>query len=90
VCLISPERSDEVLAIHESLTRLEQFDSRQARIVELRYFAGLTMHEIADVCGISLKTVNREWSTARAWLYGDLKEFGEYSIGTMGKSENAV
>jgi RNA polymerase sigma factor (TIGR02999 family) len=90
VCVVSPQRSEEVLAVHESLTRLEQLDQRQARIVELHYFAGLTMQEIADVYAISLKTVNREWSTARAWLYGDLKEHREHNPGTMGRGESAL
>ena len=74
VLLISPERTEEVLTVHESLTRLETLDARQARIVELRYFGGLTIEEIAEVVGISTKTVMRELKVAKAWLYGDLKE----------------
>jgi len=53
---------------------LEKVDSRQARIVELRYFGGLTMDETAEVLRISPRTVTREWNTAKAWLYGELKE----------------
>lgn len=74
VLLISPGRSEEVLAVHESLSRLEMLDARQARIVELRYFGGLTVEEIAEVMGISGKTVMRELNVAKAWLYGDLKD----------------
>ena len=74
VLLVSPDRSEEVLAVHESLSRLEKLDGRQARIVELRYFGGLTVEEIAEVAGISTKTVMRELNVAKAWLYGDLKE----------------
>jgi RNA polymerase sigma-70 factor (ECF subfamily) len=74
VLLVSPERTEEVLSVHESLSRLEKLDARQARIVELRYFGGLTVEEIAEVVGISTKTVMRELNVAKAWLYGDLKE----------------
>jgi RNA polymerase sigma-70 factor (ECF subfamily) len=74
VLLVSPDRTEEVLAVHESLSRLEMLDARQARIVELRYFGGLTVEEIADVVGISGKTVMRELNVAKAWLYGDLKD----------------
>jgi RNA polymerase sigma-70 factor, ECF subfamily len=72
--LVSAAQHDELLAVDESLARLEKLDPRQCRIVELRYFGGLTMDETAEVLGISTKTVMREWSTAKAWLYGDLKE----------------
>jgi RNA polymerase sigma-70 factor (ECF subfamily) len=74
VLLVSPERTEEVLTVHESLSRLEKLDARQARIVELRYFGGLTVEEIAEVVSISTKTVTRELNVAKAWLYGDLKE----------------
>jgi RNA polymerase sigma-70 factor (ECF subfamily) len=72
--LISPSRAEEVLAVHESLSRLEMLDARQARIVELRYFGGLTVEEIAEVAEISTKTVMRELNVAKAWLYGNLKD----------------
>jgi RNA polymerase sigma-70 factor, ECF subfamily len=74
VVLVSPGRTEEVLAVHESLSRLETLDGRQARIVELRYFGGLKVEEIAEVVGISAKTVMRELNVAKAWLYGDLKD----------------
>ena len=74
VLLVSPDRTEEVLTVHESLSRLETLDARQARMVELRYFGGLTVEEIAEVVGISTKTVMRELKVAKAWLYGDLKE----------------
>ena len=74
VLLVSPDRTEEVLAVHESLSRLEMLDARQARIVELRYFGGLTVEEAAKVVGISAKTVMRELNVAKAWLYGDLKD----------------
>jgi RNA polymerase sigma-70 factor, ECF subfamily len=74
VLLVAPERTDELLCIHELLSRMEELDPRQGRIVELRYFAGLTTDETAEVLGISPKTVQREWNMAKAWLYGELKE----------------
>jgi RNA polymerase sigma-70 factor (ECF subfamily) len=74
VLLVSPDRIEEVLTVHESLSRLERLDARQARIVELRYFGGLTVEEIAEVVGISTKTVMRELNVGKAWLYGDLKD----------------
>jgi len=72
--LISQDRFEELLAVNESLARLEKLDARQSRVVELRYFGGLTVDEVAEVLGVSPKTVKREWNVARAWLYGDLRE----------------
>jgi RNA polymerase sigma factor (TIGR02999 family) len=65
------ERID-VLAIDSALTRLQEIDAPQGRIVELRYFGGLTLEETASVAGISLATVKREWAMARAWLRREL------------------
>lgn len=62
----------DVLALDEALARLAAFDPRQARLVELRFFGGLTVEETADVLGISPATVKREWSVARAWLRREL------------------
>jgi RNA polymerase sigma factor (TIGR02999 family) len=66
------ERVD-VLAIDAALTRLEALDAPQCRIVELRYFGGLTLEETAAVVGASLASVKREWSMARAWLRAELE-----------------
>ena len=65
-------REIDVLALHESLERLAAFDQQQERIVELRYFGGLTIEEAAEVLGISPATVVREWTIAKAWLRADL------------------
>ena len=62
-------RIDEVLAVDDALRQLEAFDARQARIVECRYFAGMTLEETAEALGVSTATVKRDWMTARAWLY---------------------
>jgi RNA polymerase sigma factor (TIGR02999 family) len=71
--LVLPERGalplEDVLAIDEALTELAAFDAQQARVVELRYFAGLTVEEAAEVLRISPATLKREWALARAWLH---------------------
>lgn len=72
--LVSPDRTDELLVINDALARLEAMDQRQGRIVELRYFGGLTVEETAEVLHVSSKTVLREWNLAKAWLYGNLKD----------------
>jgi RNA polymerase sigma-70 factor (ECF subfamily) len=59
----------DVLALDEALTRLEAFDPRQSRIVELLCFGGLTVGEAAEVQHLSERTVHREWKVAKAWLY---------------------
>jgi hypothetical protein len=66
----------DVLALHESLERLAAFDPRQERIVELRYFGGLTIEETAEVVGVSDATVAREWRIAKAWLRANLSTSG--------------
>lgn len=71
--VFAPEQSPELIKLDRSLDRLAELDPRQARIVELRFFGGLTVHETADVLEISPITVKREWSMAKAWLHGDLK-----------------
>ena len=67
-----PDREPEILALHEALTQLENLDARQARIVELRFFGGLSVEETAEAAGVSTATVKREWRTARAWLRHEL------------------
>lgn len=59
----------DVIAVDGALRRLEQLDPDQAKLVELRFFGGLTVEETADVLGISPTTVKREWAVAKAWLY---------------------
>jgi len=71
VAIDGPAQVD-ILALHESLERLSAFDPQQERIVELRYFGGLTIEETAEVMGISAATVVREWTIAKAWLRADL------------------
>jgi RNA polymerase sigma factor (TIGR02999 family) len=70
--LIANEPAAEVRAIDEALRRLESLDPHQARVVELRFFGGLTIKETAEVLNVSVDTVKREWSTAKAWLYKEM------------------
>lgn len=69
-----PGSAVDVLALDEALTRLAERDPRKSQVVELRYFGGLTLAEVAEVLGISPATVKREWIAARAWLRRELTE----------------
>jgi RNA polymerase sigma factor (TIGR02999 family) len=69
-------RDPEVLALDAALSGLESLDARQAHIVELRFFGGLTVEETAEVAGVSPATVKREWRTARAWLAREIRPAG--------------
>ena len=62
----------DVVAVDEALTRLAKIDEQQSRVVELRFFSGLTVEETAEVMGISPATVKRDWSMAKAWLHREL------------------
>ncbi len=70
--LIAEEHLDDVIAMDECLTRLAAIDPKQARMVELRFFAGLGVEEIAAVEEISTATVKREWASAKAWLHREM------------------
>jgi RNA polymerase sigma factor (TIGR02999 family) len=80
VCLLTLEAAEhlaqpasvDVLRLDEALTELARLDERQSRIVELRYFTGLSLDETAEVMNLSPATVSREWTTARAWLHREL------------------
>ena len=71
---VDGETDEDVTAIDEALTRLSALDERQAKIVEMRYFGGLTIEETAAAIGISDATVKREWTLARAWLRRELSK----------------
>jgi len=70
--LMARERSTEMIALDDALKRLAKFDERKSRVVELRFFGGLSVEETADVLKISVNTIKRDWSTARAWLYKEV------------------
>ena len=74
--------AEKLIALDDALGELARMDERQARIVELRFFAGLTAEEAAEAMGISRRTVMREWSMARAWLHDRLKGAGAAAPGT--------
>jgi RNA polymerase sigma-70 factor, ECF subfamily len=90
VILFSEQQADELLAVDDSLNLLEKMDPRQARVVELRFFAGLSVEEAAEALGVSPKTVKRDWSVAKAWLYADLKERYGMDAAAMGERQGAV
>jgi RNA polymerase sigma factor (TIGR02999 family) len=72
--IATPEPDDDVLALDEALDQFERIDPVKAQLVKLRYFAGLTAQQAAEVLGISTTTADRYWSYARAWLHAALKK----------------
>ena len=70
--IVSKQKASEVLALDEALNELARLDPQQSRVVELRFFGGLTVEETAEVLHVSPATIKREWSTAKAWLYHEL------------------
>jgi RNA polymerase sigma factor (TIGR02999 family) len=72
-----PEQKDfDLVALDEALTRLAELDIQQSRIVEMRFFGGLTIEETAMAVGVSVATLNREWRVAKAWLLRELTDLG--------------
>jgi RNA polymerase sigma-70 factor (ECF subfamily) len=67
------ESWSDLLALHQALERLAEKDPRQAQVVELRFFTGLEINEIAEILQISTRTVKRDWESAQAWLYNQLQ-----------------
>ncbi len=72
VAVLGPERESDLIALDGAMTALARFDARKARVVELRFFGGLSLEETAEVLNISAITVMRDWSSARAWLYREI------------------
>ena len=78
-----PRRSrphDDVIALDQALSRLDAIDPRAGRVVELRYFAGLSEPEAAEALGISLSTLKRDWNFAKAWLFDQLRSASDRSV----------
>ena len=73
---LTPDRDQDVLALDEALVKLAKLDERQAKVVELRFFAGLTVDEVADVLDVSKRTVEVDWTMARAWLHRERSKDG--------------
>jgi RNA polymerase sigma factor (TIGR02999 family) len=71
--VLTNERAAELVALDEALQNLAKVDERKARVIELRYFGGLSVEEVAEVLGVHPDTVTREWRRARAWLHRELQ-----------------
>lgn len=71
---LAPPDHPELVGLADALSDLERFDPRKARVVELRFFMGLTIDEIAAEMGVSVRTIHREWTVARAWLHAYLSD----------------
>lgn len=71
--LMSEQRAEELVALDEALADLKEIDPRKHNVVELRYFGGLSLQETANVLGVSLMTVRRDWRAAKAWLFRRIK-----------------
>jgi RNA polymerase sigma-70 factor, ECF subfamily len=84
--VFSPRQSAELVRLDEALERLAKLDPRQSRIVELRFFGGLSVEETAGFLGISPKTVKRDWSMAKAWLRSELRQEDGHLTGELGKN----
>ena len=74
VAIVSDERAAELIALDDALTALAEIDERKSRVVELRYFGGLSVEETAAVLGVSADTVTREWRRAKAFLHRELTQ----------------
>jgi len=73
VAVLAPKKSEELIALDEALTRLAEFDARKSRIVEMRFFGGLSVNEVAEVLGIAPVTVMLHWRLAKAWLQKEIR-----------------
>jgi RNA polymerase sigma factor (TIGR02999 family) len=73
-CLVEPAPAVDILALDMALDKLAASDPQKAQVVKLRFFAGLTMPEVAEALGISLATAERHWAFARSWLYAELAD----------------
>jgi RNA polymerase sigma-70 factor (ECF subfamily) len=71
---VSNERAADLVALDEALTNLAAIDPRKAEIVELKYFGGMTIEEVAEVLGVSTPTVERDWHTAKIWLHREVSK----------------
>jgi RNA polymerase sigma factor (TIGR02999 family) len=69
---LAPQRQEEILALDEAMEKLAKLDPRQAQVVEMRFFGGLSVEEVATVLGVSKRTVEGDWTMARAWLMREL------------------
>jgi RNA polymerase sigma factor (TIGR02999 family) len=85
--VFSDDNCEEWIAVDQALDRLAERDARLARIVEMRFFVGLTEEEIGEVLGVSPRTVKRDWKVAKAWLHGELSSVKTDDSGPMAASQ---
>ncbi|MEN3335368.1 MAG: hypothetical protein V7641_4733 [Blastocatellia bacterium] len=76
---LSEKRADDLLELDEALTALAAFDERKSRVVEMKYFGGLSVEETAEVLQVSVITVARDWKLAKAWLYTHINDNGQHA-----------
>jgi len=86
--MIAQEWDDELLALNEALEKLDRRSERKCRVVELRYFIGLTIEETAEVLGVTTDIVKREWNSAKRWLHRELSSGAMTSNGSMAMGTN--
>jgi RNA polymerase sigma-70 factor, ECF subfamily len=84
--VVSQERDADLSALDETLDALAALDPRKARVVELRFFGGLSVEETAEVLNVSTDTVTRDWNAAKAWLYRELSRKRSHDTGTMARN----
>ena len=80
----APEPDVDLVALDDALTRLAAMDERKSRLVEMRFFAGMSVEEVAEALGVGTATVKRDWAMARAWLYREISREGGDDPGSMG------
>ncbi|MBS1828833.1 MAG: sigma-70 family RNA polymerase sigma factor [Acidobacteria bacterium] len=85
---LSDDTEETILLLDEALERLAKFAPRQARVVELRFFAGFSMEDIALHLGVATRTVKRDWKVAKAWLFGELSANGNRCLGNVTSRPN--
>jgi RNA polymerase sigma factor (sigma-70 family) len=81
--ILSSEQVEQIVAVDLALQRLAKVDERKSRVLEMRFFGGLSVEETAEVLGVAPNTVIRDWNFARAWLRRELRGAGTADSGTM-------
>jgi RNA polymerase sigma factor (TIGR02999 family) len=83
---ISAQMDLDLVLLDQALRALSEFDERKAKVVEMKFFGGLTVDEIAAVLNVSTQTVHRDWSLAKAWLVHEMNRGGNVGSATLGKN----
>jgi len=82
----APEADVDLVALDDALTRLAQVDERKSKLVEMRFFAGMSVEEVAEALGVGTATVKRDWAMARAWLFREISREGTGDTGAVGQA----